>query len=113
MERLIDSPCPGARDQTLASKFDQLDFFLLAGLKAHRRPGGDIQPHSAGAVAFEGKSAVDLEKMVMTTDLNRAIPRMLHHHAGGTTADVRLNRLRFQDVLSRFHSAPRRDGIVH
>ena len=45
----------------------------LAGLEAHRRAGGDVEPHALGALAVELQRLVGLEEMIVAADLDRPV----------------------------------------
>src|SRR5262249_43805476 len=53
-----------------AGEGDELNPLALSRLKAHRRPGGDVEPHAVSFAPVEAERAVGLEKMVVTAHLN-------------------------------------------
>jgi hypothetical protein len=61
---------------------------VLAGLKAHRGAGGDIQAIAGGLLTIELQRRVDLGEMVMRSDLNRPVAVIFNDNAAGGAADV-------------------------
>src|SRR5258707_5757732 len=70
---------------------DQADLFLLAWLKAHGGAGGNVQAHTVGGLAIESKGRINLQEMVVATDLDRAIPRMLDERSDGFAPNLGLD----------------------
>src|ERR1700722_9248262 len=62
----------------LAVQGDELDLALLAGLEAHRRTGGNVEPEATRARALELQRAIGLEEVIVRADLNRPIARIGH-----------------------------------
>src|SRR5207244_13522413 len=61
-------------DAASPGQFDQRHSLLIAGLEAHGRPGGDVQPHAERLGAIEAQRAVGLEEVKVGAHLDRAVP---------------------------------------
>jgi len=81
-------------DGATASEFDELDFFFFAGLEADCSSGGDIEAQAICGGAIEGQSAICLEEMEMTADLDWTVAGVADEEA------------------ERFSSSVRRDGTL-
>src|ERR1700731_1213503 len=64
---------PESVDHPLARERDQGDLARLAGLEAHRRAGGDVEPHAPRPLAIELQRRIGLEEMIMRADLDRPV----------------------------------------
>ena len=75
-----------------AAKLRQLDFFFFSRFESHRRSCRDIEPHSVRRATIKCELAIYLEKMIVTTDLDRSVAGVAHDAAPDTTRGVRLDR---------------------
>src|SRR6185312_10174240 len=62
-----------AVDGTLAGERDERHLARLPRLEAHRRAGGDGEPHAARLLPLELQGRIGLEEMIMRADLDRPV----------------------------------------
>src|SRR5260221_204291 len=93
------------KDPAGAAELHQRNFLLLAGLKANSRAGLNIQSHPSGRLPFEHESAIDFEKVIVATDLNRPIAGVFHQKGCDATSGVRLDLSRFDEVFPWIHGS--------
>ena len=84
---LLAKSVDGAR----AGKRHQVDFARLAGLEAHRRAGGNIEPHAARFLAVEFQRRIGLEEMIVRADLDRPVAACSRPKASRLAAFVELD----------------------
>mmetsp|Transcript_9643 Transcript_9643/g.23802 ORF Transcript_9643/g.23802 Transcript_9643/m.23802 type:complete len:491 (-) Transcript_9643:545-2017(-) len=72
-----------AQHHAVAGDGNQRHGSRLPRLEAHRRTGGNVEPHSEAELAVEGQQRVGLDEVVVAANLDGAIPRVRHrdHHA--------------------------------
>src|SRR5437868_3910465 len=75
-------------DDAFAGERYELHIAGLAGLKAHRGAGGDVEAHAAGFFPIEFQRRVGLEEMVVRADLDRAVAAIGDRERRGLAAGV-------------------------
>src|SRR5688572_17618751 len=63
-------------DLAAAGQCDELDLLGVAGLEAHGRTGGNVEPKATRRRAVELKGFVGLKEMIVRADLNGPIARV-------------------------------------
>src|SRR5690242_21811105 len=82
---------PETVNSLLARKRHQLDVARLSRLKAHRRPGRNIEPHAAGFFAIEFQRGVGFKEMVVRTNLDRTVPGVRNCQRDRLSAGIELD----------------------
>src|SRR5262249_31715977 len=79
-----------------AAEGDQLHLAILPWLKPHRRAGRNVEMHPKRPLALEPQRAIDLEEVIVRTDLNRPVARVgdaeRDRFATGSELDLTLGR---------------------
>ena len=83
---------PRESEQDAAStEVHELHLTGVAGFEAHGQPGRDGQAHAPGRLPVEGQCGVDLEEVVVGTDLDGTVTGVGDPQRGGTTPRVELD----------------------
>src|SRR5262249_20759306 len=98
---------PETVDRALARERNQSDLARLARLKAHRRSGGDVEPHAARLLAVELQRRVGLEKLVVRADLDRPIAGIGHRQRQRLAAGIEFDLAVLDEHLAGDHCLSR------
>src|SRR4030095_12617262 len=95
-------------NRALAGERNQRDLARLSRFEAHRRPGGNIEPHAARLFAVELERRIGLEKMIMRADLNRPIAGIGDRQGRGLAAGIELDLTVLDEHFTGDHETSRR-----
>src|SRR5579859_5916133 len=93
-------------DHAGTAQRDQVNFFFLAWFKTDSGARGNIQAHPVSRIAFKDQRGVDLKKVKMATNLDRAITRVANKHRNSSSPAIGLDITSslIEQIFSWFHT---------